>query len=100
MTHHFKFYKEYWCSSRGCSCCPDDVWEYYESGDVDPTLGTAHSEEDCYVHAIVTLVGRELIVDDVLYKLYEYSFGQLMDICDRLGIIVEIVEEEDEVEHC
>lgn len=96
MSKTYTFHKNSWWDSPGCSCCDPTEMVYYESNDTDPTLGTPHSEEDCYVGAIVSYLGRDLISDEVLYNLYEFSFEKLLALSEKLGIIVEIVEEEDD----
>lgn len=95
MTKVYTFYQDSWWDSV-CDCCEAVEMVYYESNDTDLSLGTPHSEEDCYVVAIVSYLGRELNVDEVLYKLYEYPFEELLALCDKLGIVVEIVGEDDD----
>ena len=94
MYKVYTFHEESWWDSV-CDCCEATEMIYYDSKDTDLSLGTPHSKEDCYVSAIVTHIGRDLILDEELYKLYECSLNELLVLCDRLGIIVEIVEMED-----
>ena len=86
----FYFTDDSWWDSPGCSCCEASLMEAYNSEDTDPSLGTAHSELDCYIHAIITVLTERHSCDfdpEVLYLLEE---GEIKALCDAIGIGVEI----------
>ena len=51
-------------------------------------------EEECYVQAIITVLGRENINDEIEegLRILENDFNALLRITERMGIIVEILE--------
>lgn len=87
MTKTYTFYDEGYYCSNGCDCCEDVYMECYNSSDTDCNLGSAHSEEDCYVQAIVT--------ESDAYKedegLWEMDLDALKQIAKELCIEVEII---------
>lgn len=98
MNKHFKFYEESWWDNP-CDCCEPTLMECYNSDDVDGSLGSAHSEEDAYAQSIISVLGRDNMFDgesEFCNGFYCLSLGQLIRIADNIGIIVEIVEEDDE----
>ena len=94
MNKHFVFTNDSMHISNGCSCCEPDYMEVYNSDETDGTLGSAHSEEECYVQAIITVLGRENINDEIEegLRILENDFNALLRITERMGITVEIVE--------
>lgn len=99
MNKHFKFYEESWYASGGCDCCEPTFMECYNSDDTDCSMGSANSEEACYVQSIITTLGRENLSmeeSELANSFYCLSLDQLMRIADNIGIIVEIVEEDEQ----
>lgn len=94
MNKHFVFTNDSMYIDNGCSCCEPDYMEVYNSDETDGTLGSAHSEEECYVQSIVTVLGRENINDEIEegLRILENDFNALLRITKRMGITVEIVE--------
>ena len=94
MNKHFVFTNDSMYVGNGCSCCEPDYMEVYNSDETDGTLGSAHSEEECYVQAIMTVLGRENINDEIEegLRILENDFNALLRITERMGITVEIVE--------
>lgn len=86
----FNFMDSSWWDSLGCSCCEASLMEAYNSEDTDPSLGTAHSKLDCYIHAIITVMIERHSCDfdpEVLYLLEEKEIEAL---CKAMKIEVEI----------
>ena len=61
--------------------------EAYNSSDTNCNLGTAHSEEECYVHAILTEADIYDEDDDLWCQPLKY----LKRVADEIGITVEII---------
>lgn len=91
MNKRFVFTNDSMYVGNGCSCCEPDYMEVYNSDETDCTLGSAHSEEECYIQTIVTVLGRENINDYISAGFYELDIDSLLKISERLGIIVEII---------
>ena len=65
--------------------------EAYNSGDTDPSLGTAHSVLDCYIQAIITtLLKRNDSCDFDPEALYLLEGSEVYDLCNAMEIEVEI----------
>ena len=77
---------------NGCSCCEASLVLAYNSSDTDPCLGTAHSEEDCWVQAIITEIGRENIHKEYEQRLYDMPLDDLKLDAAAFDITVEILE--------
>jgi len=82
-------------ASIGCSCCESTEMVYYNSDDTDPSLGTASSEGHCYQQALITAMGRTDISDELEDAISCLDRKSLLQITENLGIIVEIIEEEE-----
>ncbi len=89
----FKFFDDSWYERPACDCCPGQWMQCYNSGETDSNLGSAHSEEDCYIHAIITELGKNNshIPQDLLDQLYGASYDTLKAEAKRLKIKVEII---------
>jgi len=87
LTKVYKFYDEGYYYSNGCDCCLGGWIECYNSSDTDSNLGSAHSEEDCYVQAIKT-ESDAYMQDDGLWEL---ELSELKKIAKELGIKVCII---------
>ena len=88
----YKFtYDEYW-TSNGCDCCEPDHWEVYNSEDVDCSLGSARSVQECYAQAIISYEGLDNLTEDELDYIYSFSEEELRAACKLMGITVEIIE--------
>ena len=83
----FVFYDDSFYERPPCDCCPGYWMECYNSSDTDSNLGSAHSEEDCYVQAIKT--ESDVYMEDD--SLWELDLEQLKKIAEELGITVEII---------
>lgn len=82
----------YW-DSPGCSCCEPCLMECYNCENTDPNMGSASSEDGCYVQAIVTeLGGYHIVPQELLDELYEKDYNDLKQMADDLGIEVRIEE--------
>ena len=94
----FYFYDQSYWLSACCDCCSDDYIECYNSDDTDPILGSAHSEDDCYINAILTDHGATMVSDEYRDFLYNASLDELKSICKGLDIevVIEGLEEGDE----
>lgn len=92
MNKYTFFDDSYW-DSPGCSCCEPWYMEAYNSEKTDCNLGTASSREDCYIHAIITELGKNNghIPQDLLDQLYGASYDTLKAEAKRLKIKVEII---------
>ena len=80
----------YW-ASNGCDCCEDTFLEAYNSEDVDHSLGSASSIEDCYVQAIVTETGSFCIGSTMHEILRGKSLAELKDLARLMKIEVSII---------
>ena len=92
MNKKYTFYDDSYYERPPCDCCPGYWMECYNSSDTDSStrtahLGSAHSEEDCYVQAIKT-ESNAYMEDD---SLWELDLEQLKKIAEELGIVVEII---------
>lgn len=87
----FTFYDDSWFDQPECSCCDGSWVEAFNSSDTDCNLGSAHSEEDCYVQAILTELGSATVSDKYSDELYQMNLKALKQIATVLGIKVEIV---------
>ena len=88
----YKFTNDSYFDSPGCSCCDSYLVDVYNSDDTDRNLGSAHSYEDCYVHAIVSsLGGRSVVPDELMTELCQMSMDNLKSMCKDLNICVRIV---------
>jgi len=88
MSKVFNFRDDSEWIGTSCDCCQGDYYERYNSEDT-PNLGTAYSVEDCYVQAILTVVGRE--GED---SIWEKELDELKALAKELGIIVKIEGDE------
>ena len=89
----FKFVEDSWWDSI-CDCCKPTLMESYNSDDVYPGLGSAHSVEDCHVQALITHLGYDKTVrDDGSCDLYYLSLKELKDLCKEHKITVEIIND-------
>lgn len=94
MTKTYTFHDDGWWDSNGCDCCEDWFFEAYNSEDVDPSLGTAHSYEDCVAYALITEAGGvDAFFDAELDRIWEMDWAELVDNANDLGIVVEVVNE-------
>lgn len=83
----FVFYDDSWYERPPCDCCLGGWVERYNSSDTKSNLGTAHSEEECYVQAILTETDIYDGDDDLWCQPLKY----LKIIAEELGISVEII---------
>ena len=81
----------YW-DNPPCDCCTGGYYEYYNSNDTLPSFGSALSEEDCYVQAIVTEKERAGVMISTTYEeaLYEMDMNTLKQVAKEIGIEVVI----------
>lgn len=86
----YTFYEDSWWDYNGCSCCDPSWMEAYNSDDTLCGMGTAHSEEDCYIQAILTELG-EGYSTETADSLYELDIDTLKEKAKLLGVEVEIV---------
>lgn len=84
------FTNDSWWDNPACSCCDSYLVEVYNSDDTRCGMGSAHSEEDCYIQAILTELG-EGFETDTSDNLHTLSLEQLKDSASFLKIKVEIV---------
>lgn len=89
----FTFTDDSYYFSNGCDCCDDTFMESYNSDDTEPSLGSAHSTEDCYAQALITFKGYENLSDDHMSEIYQMSLDELKADCKQYRIMVEIVYE-------
>ena len=88
----FYFTDDSWFDNGyGCDCCPGEwVW-VYNSSDTHPSLGSAHSVEECYVDAVASVLigrsGHRSVDMEALEKLCE---SELKALCKDMKIEVEI----------
>jgi len=87
----YTFFDDSWYDQPGCSCCGGFYMECYNSEDTDCNLGTAHSEEDCYVQATLTELSTEEVTDEHREGLYSMSLKELKQVAKDLNIKVRIV---------
>lgn len=87
----FTFYDEGYYDQPGCSCCEGFYMECYNSEDTDCNLGTAHSEEDCYVQATLTELGAALVSDEYKDELYRMELTELKQVAKMLKIKVRVI---------
>lgn len=75
-----------------CSCCEDELFEAFNSEDVDPFLGTAHSLEDCLAYSVITERGGvDALSEEELNEVWNKRRPALLREAKRLGIEVEVV---------
>lgn len=86
----YTFYDEGYYDQPVCSCRGGTYMEAYNSDDTRCGMGSAHSEEDCYIQAILTELG-EGFETDTADNLHTLSLEQLKDSASFLKIKVEIV---------
>ena len=87
----YTFTNDSWIDSV-CDCCAPTEMEVYNSDDTNCNLGSAHSYEECYVHAIVSsLGGRSVVSDDMLEDLWCMDIKGLKSIAGDLNIKVKII---------
>ena len=89
MSKVFNFSDDSEWEYTACDCCQGYHWEMYNSDDTDPNLGTAYCVEECYVQAILTVIGRE---DED--EIWEKGLDELKALAKELDIIVKIEGEE------
>lgn len=83
----FTFEDDSWYDSGwGCDCCPSSWVEAYNCPDTDCNLGTAGSEEECYIQAIRTVLKNA--PDEIVDELYGKSVDELKQMCDDLNVEV------------
>ena len=87
MNKKFTFYDDSWYDRPPCDCCMGGWVECYNSSATKSNLGSAHSEEDCYVQAIKT-ESNAYMEDD---SLWELDLHDLKKIAEELDIVVEII---------
>lgn len=82
----------WWDSGFGCDCCEAaTLMEAYNSEDTDPSLGTAHSKLDCYIHSLITvLLKRNDSCDFDPEALYLMKEEEIEALCAAMEIEVEI----------
>ena len=83
----FVFYDDSWYDRPPCDCCLGGWVECYNSSDTDSNLGSAHSEEECYMQAIKT-ESNAYMEDDGLWEL---ELPELKKITEELGVKVEVI---------
>lgn len=83
MVYKFKLDFEY--TSNGCDCCEPTKWEVYTC---DSTGKRFTTEEECYVHAIKTKTGSDMIED--LYWNDGLTLIELIAIAVHYDVEVEI----------
>ena len=81
--------------SNGCDCCEASFYECYNSNDTDYMLGSAHSIEDCWIHAILTELKLMSLTQDEVDEYYAYSLDTLKTLACSLDIDVEIEFQEE-----
>ena len=86
----FTFTDDSWWDDNGCSCCEPILMACYNSDDTEPSLGSAHSTEDCYAQALITFKGYDNISDDHMSEIYQMSLDELKADCKQYGIKVKI----------
>lgn len=81
--------------SDDCPCCSGLEFECYNAIDWEQN-GSATSLWNLYVDVIVAHKAKEYgvnvdLLDDNAYYLYEgFTLQELMTLCDRLGIVLEV----------
>lgn len=81
----------YW-TDNGCSCCEADEWEIFDcTSHPEDICHTLHSEEDCFIAAILDHNKRE---DDYAFTEYlqDLSYCELIMLAEELEIGVVIFE--------
>lgn len=91
LSKCYVFFDDSYYDNPGCSCCPETYMECFNSEDTSPSLGSAHSVEDCWVQAIISEIGRYNISDDYEESLWYMSLEDLKEEAKNLNIEV-IVE--------
>ena len=87
----YTFTDDSWIDSI-CDCCAPTEMEVYNSDNTDCNLGSAHSYESCYVHAIITSLGGQSVVsDEMLEELWCMDIKDLKSMCKDLNIKVKII---------
>jgi hypothetical protein len=89
----FTFFDDSWYDSGiGCDCCPGQWMEAYNCSTTASWLGAAHSEEDCYAHAIITELNWSHS-DEYMErcKYWDMSLLELKKEADKMNIKVEII---------
>ena len=94
MIKKYTFYEGSWWDCV-CDCCEATQMFYYNSDDTDSSLGSASDEKHCYQQALITAMGRTAISDELEDAISCLDRKSLLQITENLGIIVEIIEEED-----
>ena len=87
----YLFTNDSWLDNPVCDCCEDTLIEGYNSDDVDYSLGSAGSIEDCYVQAIVTEIGSFCVGSTMHEMLRGKSLDELEDLAKLMEIEVVIV---------
>tara|TARA_R110000744_G_C19371770_1_gene563138 strand:- start:15246 stop:15488 length:243 start_codon:yes stop_codon:yes gene_type:complete len=78
---------------NGCDCCEPTQWFSYTSPDIEKGLGVAHQEDECYVYAIISVMGQDNITQTIEEELFQMELDRLIKIANNLDIIVEIIED-------
>ena len=87
----YTFTDDSWIDSV-CDCCAPTEMEVYNSDDTDCNLGSAHSYEECYVHAIVSSLGGQSVVsDEMLEELWCMDIKALKNMAADLNIKVKVI---------
>ena len=87
MSKTYTFYDDSYYERPPCDCCSGGWVERYNSSDTNSNLGSAHSEEDCYVQAILTETDIYDEDDDLWCQPLKY----LKRIAEELGIEIKII---------
>ena len=87
MNKKFTFYDDSFYERPPCDCCLGGWVECYNSSDTNSNLGSAHSEEDCYVQAIKTEC--DVYMEDD--SLWELDLHELEKIAEEIGVRVEVI---------
>lgn len=87
MNKHFKFTR-----------CLGDDWPYDCAVTTyipsDPNMFDADYEDECYVLSIMSVLGEKNVTRELEMAMYTLSSDQLLNMSERLDIIVEIIENE------
>ena len=86
----FTFTDDSYWASNGCDCCEEILMPSYNCDQVSGNFGSAHSEEDCYLHSIATTLGY-WYYEDIPSEYREMDYDELKFFAENMGLKVEIV---------
>lgn len=85
----YTFYDDSWWSSV-CDCCEPTEIPAFNSDELTPIFGTAHSDEACLLLAVAHTKGMDSW-EDIPDDLRNLTYSQLKQIAKELCIEVEII---------